>query len=212
MMKLNKAMVWIPVITTALCALGQKPIRAESLWDRREQRSAYLFVDSRARRVGDVLTVVVREATDIDNKEKRALNKSNETRGSFLMKGKSTGNISSKSLAADFNANGDSSRKFDGNAEFSSQRELVDRMTLTVVDVLPNGNLVIEGSRRRLISGDERILHVSGVVRPIDIGAGNIIESQFIANFQVAYEGKGVETRFTNQGWFSRAINHVWPF
>src|SRR5262245_17522485 len=52
--------------------------RADSIWDRREQRSAFLFVDSRARRVGDVLTVVVREATDIDNKEKRALNKSSQ--------------------------------------------------------------------------------------------------------------------------------------
>jgi len=186
--------------------------RAESLWDGREQRSAFLFVDSRARRVGDVLTVVVREATDIDNKEKRALDKSNETRSSFLTKGNSSGNISSKSFAANFNASGDSSRKFDGKAEFSSQRELADRMTLTVVDVLPNGNLVIEGSRRRVISGDERVLHVSGIVRPIDIGAGNVIESQFIANFQMNYEGKGVETKFTNQGWMSRFVNHVWPF
>ena len=62
------------------------------------------------------------------------------------------------------------------------------------------------------LSGDERILRISGVVRPIDIGAGNVVESQFIANFQVAYDGKGVETKFTNQGWMSRFVNQVWPF
>jgi flagellar L-ring protein precursor FlgH len=211
-MKAKTASAVAPILATVLIIAVAADARAGSLWERRDQRSAFLFVDTRARRVGDVLTVVVREATDIDNKEKRALNKSNETRGSFLMKGKTTGNVGSRSTAADFNASGDSSRKFDGNAEFSSQRELVDRMTVTVMDVLPNGNLVIEGTRRRLISGDERVLRVSGVVRPIDIGAGNIVESQFIANFQVAYEGKGVESKFVNQGWMSRFVNNVWPF
>jgi flagellar L-ring protein precursor FlgH len=186
--------------------------RADSIWERRDTRSAYLFVDSRARRVGDVLTIVVREITDIDNREKRALDKSNETSGNFLMNGKTTGNVSSKSTAAEFNASGGSSRSFDGKAEFSSQRELVDRITVTVMDVLPNGNLVIEGSRRRIVAGDERVLRLSGVVRPIDIGPGNVVESQFIANFQVAVEGKGVETKFTNQGWLSKIANHIWPW
>jgi flagellar L-ring protein precursor FlgH len=212
-MKIKAVRDALLLAATVPCVLLGPVARGESLWDRRDYRAAFLFVDSRARRVGDVLTVVVREATDIDNKEKRALNKSNDTRGSFLTKGNSSGTVfSSRSLAADFNAEVDSSRKFDGNAEFSSQRELVDRMTVTVMDVLPNGNLVIEGTRRRLISGDERVLRVSGVVRPIDIGAGNIVESQFIANFQVAYEGKGVESKFVNQGWMSRFVNHVWPF
>jgi flagellar L-ring protein precursor FlgH len=211
-MKTSSASRAIPLLTTLLWTSLGSPARCESLWDRREHRSAFLFVDTRARHVGDVLTVVVREATDIDNKEKRALKKSNESRTSFLMKGQSTDTAASRSFAADFNASGDSSRKFDGNAEFSSQRELVDRMTITVIDVLPNGNLVVEGTRRRLISGDERVLRVSGVVRPIDIGPGNVVESQFIANFQVAYEGKGVETKFTNQGWMSRFVNRVWPF
>jgi flagellar L-ring protein precursor FlgH len=212
-MKMNAKYRSAPFLAAVVWTFLGSPACGESLWDRRDYRSAFLFVDTRARRVGDVLTVVVREATDIDNKEKRALNKSHDTRGSFLTKGSSSGTVfSTRSLAADFNAEVDSSRKFDGNAEFSSQRELVDRMTVTVMDVLPNGNLVIEGTRRRLISGDERVLRVSGVVRPIDIGAGNIVESQFIANFHVSYEGKGVESKFVNQGWMSRIVNHIWPF
>ena len=85
-------------------------------------------------------------------------------------------------------------------------------MTVTVIDVLPNGNLLIEGTRRRVVSGEERMLRVSGMVRPSDITVNNLVESQFIANFQVSYGGKGTDSRFTNQGWFSRIVNHVWPF
>jgi len=193
-------------------ALWTATSRADSIWERRDQRSAFLFTDTRARQVGDLLTVVIRESTDIDQREKRALDKKHETSGVFNFKGKITGNISSKSAAADFNAFSDSQRKFDGKAEYTSEREFVDRITVTVVDVFPNGNILIEGSRRRLVSGEERTLHVSGIVRPQDIGLGNVIESRFISNFQVRYEGKGAESRFVNQGWFSRMVNHVWPF
>ena len=200
------------LMAAGVVAFGSMAVRGESIWERRDPRTTYLFVDNRARRVGDLLTVVVREATDVDNKEQRALDKKSESGGLFNMKGKTVGNVSSKSTAADFEANATANRSFDGKAEFTSQRELDDRITVTVIDVFPNGNLLVEGTRRRAVSGDERILRVSGVVRPSDIAAGNVVESQFIANFKVAYEGKGVESKFTNQGWFNKVVNHVWPF
>jgi flagellar L-ring protein precursor FlgH len=187
-------------------------VRADSIWDRRDPRSAYLFVDNRARQVGDLLTIVVREATDIDNKEKRALDKKTASGGIFKYNTQATDGAGTHAASLDFDASGSSTRSFDGKSEFSSQRELADRMTVTVIDVLPNGNLLIEGLRRRVVSGDERLLRVSGIVRPIDIGPGNIVESQFIANFQLAYDSKGAESKFTNQGWLNRVVNHVWPF
>jgi flagellar L-ring protein precursor FlgH len=185
---------------------------ADSLWDRRDSRSAFLFEDTRARRVGDLLTIVVRESTDIGQREKRALDKKSEFRGLFNFNGKSSGNFPDKSASAELDTAGSSNRKFDGKAEFSSERDFVDRMTVSIVDVFPNGNLLVEGTRRRVVSGEERLLRVSGLVRPQDIGPGNIVESQFIANFQVSYDGKGTESKFTNQGWLSRAVNRVWPF
>lgn len=200
----------------AVCvAAGLWPSRSrggDSIWDRRDPRAAYLFVDNRARHVGDLLTVVIREATGIDQKEKRALDKKSESGGVFNFKSNWQDGAGSHAASGEFNGNSTSNRSFDGKSEFTSQRELVDRMTVTVIDVLPNGNLLIEGTRRRIVSGEDRTLRVSGMVRPSDITVGNLVESQFIANFQVAYEGKGAESKFTNQGWLSRAVNRVWPF
>lgn len=197
---------------TIVCLSQCRRVYAESIWDRRDPRSAYLFVDNRARQVGDLLTVVVRESTGIDQKEKRALDKKTASGSVFNFKSKWQDGAGSHSASTELDSNGSSKRSFDGKSEFTSQRELLDRLTVTVIDVLPNGNLLIEGMRRRMVSGEERTLRVSGMVRPSDIGAGNLVESQFIANFQMAYEGKGAESKFTNQGWLNRLVNHVWPF
>jgi flagellar L-ring protein precursor FlgH len=110
------------------------------------------------------------------------------------------------------NGSNSSDRTFQGSADFASERQLLDQMTLTVVDILPNGNLVIEGYRRRLVQNEMRLLRVSGVVRPNDIEIPNFVESRFIANFNVSYEGSGVESKFTNQGWLGRIGNKVWPY
>ena len=203
---------WSRLVLTVGAALVVSEVRADSIWERRDPTRAYLFVDTRARRVGDLLTIVIREETEIDQKEERALEKSSESGGLFKYNATATDGAGSHAASMDFDAAGSSSRKFDGKSEFSSQRELEDRMAVIVVDVLPNGNLLIEGSRRRVVSGEERMLCVSGIVRPIDIAPGNIVDSPFIANFQIAYRGKGVESKFTNQGWLNRIVNHVWPF
>lgn len=181
---------------------------AESIWDRRLPRAAFLFEDTRARRVGDLLTIVVRETTDINESDQRQLRKESKAAGLFNFKGATKGSSASVSM----DTSGSASRRFDGRADYTSDRRFLDRMTVTVIDVQPNGNLVIEGCRRRLLSGEERLLRVSGVVRPVDIGSGNIVQSQSIANFHVTYDGRGAESSFSNQGWFSQFLNHVWPF
>ena len=89
---------------------------------------------------------------------------------------------------------------------------MLNGLSVIVVDVLPNGNLVIEGTRRREVSKEVRWMRVTGVVRPIDIEIPNTINSKSIANFNIVYEGGGVESRFTNQGWAGRITNKIWPF
>lgn len=192
--------------------LSPAPGHADSIWARRDQRSAYLFTDNRAHNVGDLLTVVVREVTGTKNNEERKLNKDTGASGKFGFAGKTGSNGAERSALADLSANQSSDRKFQGSSEYDSDRSFIDQMSLTVVDVLPNGNLVVEGFRKRVVANESRLLRVSGVVRPYDIGLGNIVESRFIANFNVAYEGNGVESRFTNQGWLGRMGNRIWPF
>ena len=105
-----------------------------------------------------------------------------------------------------------STRNFQGTANNTIDRKFLDRMTVVVVEVLPNGNLVIEGRRQSIISKECRTLIVTGVVRPLDIGAYNMVLSQSIADFVVNYETHGPESSFTNHGWLGSFMNKVWPF
>ncbi len=199
-----------PVAAAPLVAPGS--LFADSIWERRDQRSGYLYMDNRARRVGDLLTVSVNENTGATNTEQRKLKKDTAVSSdvNFAAKGSTGG--TSRSASGDVSGGSTSDRSFQGSANFASERQLLDQMTVTVVDIMPNGNLVIEGYRRRLVQNETRLLRVSGIVRPNDIDIPNIVESRFIANFHVSYEGRGVESRFTNQGWLGRIGNKVWPF
>ncbi len=200
-----------------LLAAGTIPISggyADSIWDRRDQRSGYLFMDNRARRVGDTLTVTINETTDANNTEQRKMQKDTAVSGKFDLAG-STGNAgatTAKAVNASLTADNSSDRTFQGSAQYQSNRQLLDYMQVRVVDILPNGNLLVEGSRRRIVSNETRWMRVTGIVRPNDIEIPNTISSQMIAEFNIVYEGGGVESRFTNQGWVGRITNKLWPY
>ena len=201
---------FIPLALVAL--LVSTCARADSLWSRRTPQGGYLFVDDRARAPGDLLTIIVQETTGINHQETRDASKTTNTGGNFNLAGTTTGNVNSKTANAAVDVSGGATRLLNGTSQFTSDSTFADRMTVTVVGVMPNGNLIIEGMRLRVVSGETRTLRVSGVVRPDDIGANNTVGSQYIANFRVTYEGKGQESHFTSQGWVNRMMNHVWPF
>jgi flagellar L-ring protein precursor FlgH len=186
--------------------------RGESLWERRDASRAFLFYDTGARRVGDLVTVLIDDVTNVENSDDRSMNKETSASKSMDVDSSASGDFGGPEGTAAFDFNSDSERSFDGDAAFSSQREFSTRVTASVTDVLPNGNLVIEGSRNIVIAGDERVLVISGVVRPYDISPGNTILSRHIAQFRVAYEGNGQEQAFTRQGMFGRIMNKLWPW
>jgi flagellar L-ring protein precursor FlgH len=187
----------------ALLAAAAPVGRADSIWDRRDPRYANLFQDNRARNIGDVLVVTITENTVANEQDQRAMTKTTSAMGQF-----SFGNSGRPGQLL----TSDSNRQFTGNAQLTSNRVFTDRMAVTVVDVMPNGNLVVEGYRSRVVQGEEWVLRITGVVRPADIGAGNIVPSGAIANFRVSYLGRGPETRFTKQGYSGRFFNLIWPW
>lgn len=206
---------WIMLCLTPVAAaplISSHELRADSIWERRDQRSGYLYMDNKARRVGDTLTVSVNENTGATNKEERNLKKDTSISAKLNLAGKGNAGGAGRSASGELTGNQSSDRTFQGSADFASERQLLDQMQVTVVDILPNGNLVVEGYRRRLVQNEMRLLRVSGVVRPNDIEIPNFIESRFIANFNISYEGSGVESKFTNQGWLGRIGNKIWPF
>lgn len=171
-----------------------------------------LFSDTTARNVGDLLTIIINEATDVENKDKRSLTKETDASSNLGLSHSVSGiyGSSAGALAEKFGV--DSKRDFGGNSAFSSERAFSDRITVTVTGVLPNGNLVVSGRRQVNIEGDARGLVVSGIVRPSDIRPDNTISSQSVSRFDMRYEGRGAESKFINQGWMGRAANLLWPF
>jgi flagellar L-ring protein precursor FlgH len=182
---------------------------AQSLWQRRNERFALFFVDTRAHDPGDILTVLISENTDVTKQDQRELDKSSDADFNFNFAGASSGGAAS---SASVNMAGDSSRAFDGSSRYRVAQEFSDRISVQVMEVLPNGHLVVEGRRRRIIADEQRELRVSGIVRPIDIMPDNTVRSQFVANLNIQYIACGPESHFTNQGWAARALNRIWPF
>lgn len=207
MKSIGKAGIAIVVLMLAATAC-----RGQSLWDNRRPERAFLFYDTQARRVGDLLTVLVNENTDVANQDKRLLNKETDSGANLSLSHSATGIFGNSAGALSEKLGSDSQRDFSGNSAFASERQFSDRITVAVTDVLPNGNLVIGGRRRVAVEGDNRFLVISGLVRPVDVRPDNTIQSRYVENLDISYEGQGVESRFVNQGWLGRLTNRLWPF
>lgn len=207
-MKNKLPQVALIILTLAVPLAG----RGDEIWNARSSNRVYLFNDLRARNVGDSVTIVIRENTDVDNRDERSLDKRSESSGSFDFNSSTAGDLGSSSASANASSSGRSNRKFDGSTEFSSAREFQDQVTVTIVDKLANGNLLVAGKRKILVQGDHRELRITGIVRPIDIRADNTVQSRFVSAFRMDWTADGAESKFSRQGWLSRIANRVWPF
>lgn len=176
---------------------------ADSIWDRYNPKYAFLFQDNNARNIGDVITVLLEENTIVQEQEKRDYNKSNNAIGNL--------NIGTSNRPGQL-GQVDSSYTFAGNYGANINRVFNDRMSAVVVDILPNNNLVIEGYRKRIISGEEKIIRIVGIVRPADIKAGNIVTSDKVANLRIYYMGRGSSNNITKPSLFYRLMQYIWPW
>ena len=197
------------LLTLAMILTVNSFATAQSLWPHRKESFALLFVDTRAHSIGDILTLVISEQTDVTKRDQRALDKGSDAAFNFNFAGASSAGAASSANVA---MSGDSNRAFGGNSQYSVAQEFSDRIAVRVTRVLPNGYLMVYGTRRRLVAKEERLLRVSGIVRPIDIMPDNSVLSQFVADLDIRYDGCGADMHFTNQGWAARTINRVWPF
>ena len=212
---------WIPfpklvlrgLMLVFLCTVlpwGQSRLHAQqTLWEKRDPKKAMLFQSIKARDIGDSLTIVISENTDVQNSDRRGLNKSGSASAAGALSFNTSGGTAG---SGDVDFSGNSDRKFAGDSSFQSAREFSDQFTVTVVDVLPNGNLLISGQRSVQVEGDKKLLSVSGIVRIWDIQDNNSIQSQHVSNLSIQFTGGGTEQHFTKQGWFSRQVNKLWPF
>jgi flagellar L-ring protein precursor FlgH len=169
-----------------------------------------LFMDLRARSVGDILTVLLVEKTDASKESSSSSAKdSNVDTGIPIFGGRGITNRGVPILNNEIA----SSNSFDGKADSSQSNKLNGSITVTVADRLPNGNLLVRGEKRITINQGEEYIRLQGIVRPIDIGPRNTVPSTQIADAQIIYSGKGHQADTNHPGWLTRFFNSPWfPF
>lgn len=169
-----------------------------------------LFEDRKANRIGDILTVVLAEQTNATKNSQTTTGKATEAtlaNPTVLGRPVTRGGVPlfSGSLS------GDSS--FDGKGSSSQSNSLAGDITVTVMDRLPNGNLVISGEKWVTLNQGQEFIRLSGIIRPDDIEPDNSLLSSRIANAQITYSSKGVLAAANKMGLISRFFNSVFhPF
>lgn len=179
---------------------------ASSIWAKRSSDKKDLYADDVARQIGDVLTIKISENSTVDNKAKRDLSKETDRSTSF------NGEIGNIADIGDLGMTASSGNELTSKADYKDERTFVDSITVVVIDILPNGNLVIMGNRERDIAGDIQTLEVCGIVRPSDIEYDNTIMSEQVADFRLLTKNKGVSAPFTRPGWLGAIFDIIWPF
>ncbi|MCD6248787.1 MAG: flagellar basal body L-ring protein FlgH [candidate division Zixibacteria bacterium] len=166
-------------------------------------QSQSLYADIKAHQVGDVLTVLIVEQSRASNQVETKTEKKTQINTS------GGPGIGSLDFIPMFSAKADNSNKYNGKGENLRAGSIRAKMSVTVVDVRDNSDLVIEGHRIIGINGDEEAIYVSGVVRSKDISPDNTIESYLIADAEISYTGKGNATTASRPGFFTRLLNWV---
>jgi flagellar L-ring protein precursor FlgH len=180
---------------------------ADSIWERRERKSAYLFRDNLALEMGDSLTVVIVDQSSFKKSGEREMEKTTSSSGSLNVETTLVDfHIPSGDLAQE------SSRKFEGSNEFNASREFEDSITVTVIDRLPNGNLVIAGRSERRIEEEDVVTTVTGIVKPEDVSAGITVTSTRVAHLKLYYETCGDSDAYMKRGFFNQILDYLWPF
>ena len=175
-----------------------------------QARSISLFEDPKPYRIGDVITVLLDESTNASKTAATSTKKDDEI------------SIAAPTLfGRPVTRNGDNlmemtlspEREFSGEGDSSQSNSLKGEITVTVVDILPNGNLVVQGEKWFTLNQGKEYIRIAGVVRPQDVQSDNTLQSSKLADAQIAYSGEGFVADSNTQGWFTQFLNSKWwPF
>jgi len=174
-----------------------------------QARGSYrpLFEDRRARHVGDTLTIEIAEKTAANNKGASEASRVANTSASVS----SLVHVPAKDLVG-LSVAGDSSNKFAGGGQSSSSNDFTGFITVTVIDVLANGNLVVSGEKQIAMTDGTQFIRFSGVVNPRTINAANAVVSAQVADARIEYKANGYIDSARVMGWLARFFLTFLPF
>ena len=176
-----------------------------------KSQSGFFLGDRRAHSVGDVLTISLSETMAASKSNDSAIDRN----GSFAVTlpkalfGAMGLNIPQVRDSTNFDTTTES--KFSGTGSANQSNSIKGKLTVVVTRVYENGNLWVQGQKALSLNQGEEFVRVSGLIRPEDIGPGNIIDSSRLAQAQISYTGAGNIHDATRQGWFGRFFSLVAP-
>lgn len=199
------------ILSLALLALLPVFGRAQSLWH--EDSSKPMYADKRASGLGDIITILVQENSTAKKSNSTKTEKSStlsEAITSFLYSpaGSSFLTKGGQMPAMAYNSDG----KFAGGGAIDNSEDIIAKIAVRIVDVLPNNNLVIEGKRETAFSGERQTIILRGVVRSDDVSPDNTVFSYNVADATIQIIGKGTVTDSQRKGWFTRIWDKINPF
>ena len=166
--------------------------------------NAFLFRDVRARNVNDIINIVVVENSTASNSANTSTQKKGDVAAAVpgFLGIRTPSNPLTLNSGLDFSGQGSTTRSGQLNASLSAR----------VVQVLPNGDLVIEGTKLVTINHERQTLTVRGTVRQYDVSAGNVVLSTSIANMEVNFDGKGIISDANKPALLSKIFKYILPF
>jgi flagellar L-ring protein precursor FlgH len=221
-----KRLVLLPVVATALAGCASNPVEEEIPFDPVPAQQVYQqatdgaifrsgtevrwFEDLKAGRVGDILTVRLVERT---NASKNSQTQTSKSTTAALANPTVFGRPVTKNGVPLLSGSIDGESEFEGTGNSSQSNSLTGDITVTVVERLPNGNLIIEGEKWLTINQGREFIRVKGVIRPADIETDNSVASTRIAAAQIAYSARGALADANRMGYLARFFNSIlYPF
>ncbi|MEO5357733.1 MAG: flagellar basal body L-ring protein FlgH [Nitrospirae bacterium YQR-1] len=175
--------------------------------------TASLYEDKKARRLNDLVTINITESVKANNKEETTGTKSSSVNdgitGLFNVSaaslGLSNGSASSNQLK------GSAKNSFSGKGETKQEAKLVATITAKVIEMLPNGNLVIDSRKEVTINYETQILVLQGIIRPDDVDSSNSVSSSKVADARLYLVGDGYLQELQSPGWLVRLWDKISP-
>jgi len=212
-MKKLSALLFDPAHLVALLVAFQvTSVVADSLW-KTDTSSSSMFADKKARRVGDIVTIVVQQVNSATRNNNTTTSKQTAVDASianFLYGPAASGLLTKGGAYPAMSFSGKNT--YSGGGQINNAETITDQVAVRVIDVLPNGNLVVEGRRHTAFSDEKQDAVLRGTIRCDDIMANNTIYSYNVADASIQFVSHGTVTDAQRKGWFNRIWDKINPF
>ena len=184
---------------------GETPPANGSIYQAGASRT--LFEDRRARYVGDTMTIVIAETTSASTKSNTNVSRATNISASIP----TVSGLPGKSLQG-LTLSAESENTLAGKGDAAANNVFTGNITVTVIEVLPNGNLLVSGEKQVSIGHGTEYIRLSGVVNPYFISTANTISSANVADARIEYRATGAISEAQVMGWLARFFMSVLPF